>query len=283
MLALRRTAIRLKLDQGAGLREMCSFLDSQREPGETKRHTLKHVPPLPLDEPAAGAPPSPPGHSPYRFTSADRVVKHGLHARYQPPQEVQAVLAEDIHGLAEEIAGLRGLARGLLALHAAAGAGHALQLGDAYTRLAARLAHLLETEKGMGKARHEAEWVARVEALLEWNHRESGLPGAGKTDSGEDKLHLEPLPQELDSRQLTEEIAATRCILRRTLALASAAQGAQEPKEYIHLVEVYSKGCNRLVRLLQAQGDEGEHQAALLQAAIDQALQEVIEELGVYV
>jgi hypothetical protein len=48
---------------------------------------------------------------------------------------------------------------------------------------------------------------------------------------------------------LEEDVTSTRCILRNLLSLDMQ---AGEWADYIHLVEVYSSGCSRLVRMLRA-------------------------------
>jgi len=50
------------------------------------------------------------------------------------------------------------------------------------------------------------------------------------------------------SRRLVEEIAATRYVLRNTFALAME---TEEDEEFVHLVEIYSIACNRLLGLLR--------------------------------
>jgi hypothetical protein len=51
-------------------------------------------------------------------------LAHGCFSKSQPPEELETMLAEQKTGLGEEIAGLRGVARRLLAMQAeAAGQG----------------------------------------------------------------------------------------------------------------------------------------------------------------
>ena len=53
MMALRRTAMRLRLDEGAGVGEMRAFLDSHEEAKSTK-YRLGRLPELPADEGGRG-------------------------------------------------------------------------------------------------------------------------------------------------------------------------------------------------------------------------------------
>ena len=94
MMALRRTAMRIRLEAGASLGEMRTFLDSQEGARFTK-YRLGWLPELPEDEddcekgeedveriPAHKGKPFKPGEG----------VTHGMYARSQPPQAVEAVL-----------------------------------------------------------------------------------------------------------------------------------------------------------------------------------------------
>jgi site-specific recombinase XerD len=114
--ALRRTAIRLRLDTGDSLEKMQSFLGARSQP-RLVDYRLSLLPSLPED-PDSPPPESPadlvlPNRQPHRFQSSDSWI-HGLYARSRPAQEIQAVLQEDFQGLEEQIAGLRVLTRGLM-------------------------------------------------------------------------------------------------------------------------------------------------------------------------
>jgi len=116
LMALRRTAIRLRLDEGASLGEMQAFMDCREEAKSTK-YRLGKLPQLPVDEMRT----SEGGENEVRvlvqkgkpFKPGDGTT-HGFYARSQPPESVAAVLKEGVQGIGEEIVGLRMLARGLL-------------------------------------------------------------------------------------------------------------------------------------------------------------------------
>lgn len=74
-----------------------------------------------------------------------------------------------------------------------------------------------------------------------------------------------------------EAAAGVRCVLRKVYKMAMT---AEETQELVRLVEVYSRGCLRLMKLLRIQGNESERQEAEIAAAFNQALREVVEELG---
>ena len=81
----------------------------------------------------------------------------------------------------------------------------------------------------------------------------------------------------ITSRQLVEEIAETRVVLRNTLALAME---TEENEDYMHLTEIYSLGCNRLLGLLRAGRGDGDRLKNYVHEAIVTAIQEVSKELG---
>jgi hypothetical protein len=81
----------------------------------------------------------------------------------------------------------------------------------------------------------------------------------------------------MTSRRLREEIAATRYVLRNTLALAME---TVEDEEYMHLAEIYSIGCNRLLGLLRAGRGDGNRLKNYVHEAIVTAIREVGKELG---
>jgi hypothetical protein len=79
----------------------------------------------------------------------------------------------------------------------------------------------------------------------------------------------------LTARALVEEVAAMRLVLRNTLDLAGEARQNGAIAEYIHLVDIYGKGCNRLLRLMRADPAVHGRLAAHLQQVLETALEEV--------
>ena len=132
---LRLTALRLKLDEGLSLEELRLFMDN-RSPLKTIKYRLKNLPALPPDpipEPPEGLAVTVLSHKQFIFQPGEG-YKHGMFAHSQPPEEVKAILAEDIHGIEEAVAGLHRLGRGLLERQAQASSASAMaRLGDAYT------------------------------------------------------------------------------------------------------------------------------------------------------
>ena len=95
---------------------------------------------------------------------------------------------------------------------------------------------------------------SEIESVVDWLVRTEA--SQGRPVSREAVLRdLQAQAQGGEPRALEEEIAGTRLVLRNTLELAMQAGGVDE---YIYLVNIYSSGCSRLVRLLRAGqvGDE---------------------------
>jgi hypothetical protein len=181
----------------------------------------------------------------------------------QPPEQVQAVLAENIHGIEEAFAGLRRLGRGLFERHTrASSASEMARLGDAYTLTAARLGEMLRAEREMaGGKSGSQERRSQIEDTVDWlvsaeesegrpTTREAVLADLqAQALGGGEGLGLAAL-------RLEEEVATMRLVLRNILDLALQ---AGEVAEYIYLVNIYSSGCSRLVRMLNA-GQVGDEQ-----------------------
>ncbi len=120
---------------------------------------------------------------------------------------------------------------------------------------------MLKTEKEMAQGKPGGkEKAAKIEGVLDWLVRvedEAGRP------TNREAVRADLLAQalgggavlELTAHRLEEEIAGVRFNLRNTLFLAKQ---AETEEEYIHLVDLYSKGCSRLVRMLRTgQGGQG--------------------------
>jgi len=281
--------LRLRLDSGDSPEQMRAFMDGQGRVRNTRRlmNLLPRLPPDPAPEsqepehPQAARPeaaplpletplplrksmPYPPG----------RGLKHGLFAQSQPTGQVLQVLAEDVHGVEAELTGLRLLSRGLMALQAQGRSSRELsQLAQAYSLTAQRLATMITAEKQLEQGSQQSDWAENFLAALDGFAAANGQPPwspdlRAEAHSGDPDLAA-------GSRRLDEEIASMRLVLRTTLDLASQAEQQGQVGEYIHLVDVYSQACNRLMRLLRAsQAGQGRLEA-YLREFLDSALQEV--------
>jgi DNA-binding transcriptional MerR regulator len=272
MRALRRTAIRLRLDQGAPLEELRTFLDSRENPGST-RYRLGKLPQLPETNPGAEIVAQVPDRKSKIFRPGDGII-HGYYADSQPQEQVLAVLAEDIQGIEAEIAGLRRLARGLVAKLKEARSNKEIgQLADTHSLAASRLGELIDAEKQLAVVGVEDTWAEEALARLD-----KGLIDMGESPVSEalraGALEVEP-ELAMAARSLEEEIAAVRYMLRNVLGLALQ---TQETPVYIRLVEIYGSGCARLVRMLKKEGSDQGRLERYLREAFDEAIREVNRE-----
>ena len=268
---LRRTATRLRLDAGASLEEMQAFLDSPEVPRGIK-YRLRKLPDLPPEtgcggERAENEPPAP-VRTAKQLKPGEGAI-HGFYARSHPEEEVQAVIAENIQGVQEEIRCLRTLARGLLEWQGAPGGRDAARLGEAYSQAVSRLAgmfkakqRLAETEKG----------DSRIDRFLK-NYNpclvEEGKPPISREDWEKEALGGEP--------GLEDEIAALRFVMRKTYQLALE---TQEIEEYVRLVSIYGIECQRLVRLLKAETANEGRLDTYLDELFERAIKQVTKEWG---
>jgi site-specific recombinase XerD len=271
--ALRRTATRLRLAPGDSLERVQSFLGSRSAP-RIADYRLNQLPPLP-DDPPAGQEARElvlPNRQPHRIQSSD-VYVHGFYARSQPVEAVRAVMAENIQGLDEQITGLRALGRGLFERQVeAASPGGSVQLLELYGLVTGWLAILIRTEAHLAEC---GEQTSSVEYFLAGIERACQVEGETFDRAA---LVAEALGGDLGlalgSRQLLEEIATLRYLLRNTLA---AALGAGDAEAYARMVQHYGHGCLRLARLLRREKSEEGRLAAYIQEAINQAVEEVLK------
>jgi hypothetical protein len=204
---------------------------------------------------------------------SEELRTHGFYARRQPPQAVADMLQQDIQGIDEEFAGLRILGRGLLARQEQTRSSHELaSLMEAYTLLAYRLDEMVRAEKELQK---KAEDDRSGQELLEFLERiaEALFEPAPVRDEG-DALPFEAPELDEASRQLVEEVASLRCVIRNAFALAME---AEDTRTYMRMVDVYGSACTRMVRLLKS----GDSPYARLREQFSQALDKVIEEFTV--
>jgi len=188
----------------------------------------------------------------------------------QLPQAVAALLAEDIQGIEEEIVGLRRLGRRLLErLGQAEDNREVARLGDAYTRIAYRLAGLIKAEQELAKRDNSSEWA---EAVLQMMDRHEVEEGRQPVSAG---VRAQALGREeelgANSRRMVEEVAAMRLVLRTHLRLALE---AEQVPDFLHLVDIYGHGCTRLLRLLRMEAEDSGKLERYLWALIQGAIEE---------
>jgi hypothetical protein len=278
-LALRRTALRLRLDTGESPEQMRAFMDGQGRVRNTRR-LMELLPRLPPDPPGDSLEPALPQRKSIPYPPGAG-LKHGLFAHSQPPEQVLEILSEDIQGIEAELAGLRLLGRGLLELQAQrCSSKQRALLAQAYTLVAARLAMMVEAEKHLEQAgregRQEDLWAEEFLAMLDRMDVEDGsepFSAAFRAEAlgGEPELAL-------TARALVEEVAAMRLVLRNTLDQADEARQIGDIGEYTHLVDIYSKGCNRLLRLMRAGPVVHRRLVAHLKQVLETAIEEVTQD-----
>lgn len=282
---LRNTAIWLRMEGGASLEEMQVFLDSQGKI-ENLKYSLRKFRKMTENRLASDwvgselqslqhpeRVPQPPNRTPKPFKSEDW-YRHGFYAKSQPVEEVAKVLAMNIQGIGSEIAGLRILGRGLLERQVKAKSSQeSARLGDVYTKTAARLADMMRFEQKMAQ---DTEGKSYAEEFIERIDEVSivlGYEPAGYQIRA--RMLGEGTEMDVEARLLVEEIASIRYVLMNTFKLAME---EDDDREYCHLVEIFSVGCSRLVRLLRLDVQKYDRLQASIQEAISEALRQVNEE-----
>jgi len=271
--------MRLRLEEGANLGEMQAFLDSHEGARYTK-YRLGWLPELPSDEDDCEEEEEDEGRTPSHqgkpFKPGEGVT-HGMYARSQPPEAVEAVLKENIQGIEEEIVGMRILARGLFERQEQArNDQEAVRLVEAYTLAAHRLGEVIKAEKELMQSGKTSEWGEEILAMIDEIAIEAGWEPVS------DQVRKEALGGEagleVGARKLVEEIAAMRYVLRKVYRRAIE---AEETGEYIRLVGIHSNSCERLVKLLRMEKAGTDRLETYLKEGIQQAIKEVTQELGI--
>ncbi len=278
LMALRRTAVRLRLDEGASLGEMRAFMDSEEEKRSTK-YRLSKLPELPemedVEEEDEGGVPN---RQAKPFKPGEGII-HGFYARSQPPEQVAAVLRENIQGMGEEIVGLRILGRNLLERQERAkDMRESAQLLEAYTLAAYRLGEVIRAEKELtqeGKTSEQAEEFLAAMDRIAIEHGQEPVSEKARAEA----LGREP-NLEAAARRVVEEIASARLCLRKAFQLAIE---AEETRDAIRYEEIYSSGCVRLVKLMRMEQTDAGRLEEYIRDSVDQAIREVTEELGLWV
>jgi hypothetical protein len=257
------------LDQGESLQGMQAFMDT-REKVKSTKYRLGRLPEMPgessIDEAREVEVPL----RNTRLLKGGESTTHGFYARRKDIQAVKAVLAENIHGVDEEIVCLRRLMRGLLERE-----GDEARLVEAYSQDAQRLGDLVSAGEQAKKGKKNPWAEELLNKLDEIEVRNGRLPVSQQIR--ENALGSSPDLVEA-SRYVTEEVAATRLLLRNVYRRAMQ---TTDTAEYLHLVELYGRGCVRLVRLLKiGDYDENGRLERYLQNMIDEAIRHLTREWG---
>lgn len=283
LFALKHTAALLRQEAGDSVEEIRKFLDIPTEQATKKylrrlnaadqgkkqpEETAEKAPPPETELPKRGVKLFRPGEQ--------TTLQHGFFARRLPQEQVDAVLAEGVQGLGEQIAGLRRLVDGLeLLMGAAESSGQAAQLADLYMHTASRRADLIEAEKRLAEQGKEGRWAEELLEGLDRFSLEFGLEPISQA------VRREALgdPGDPSSRHLTVAIARSRLILRNLQEFARQALEALNVEGYMRWTGNYGLGCARLVRLLRAQGQGDGRLEAYVWAELEKAIDRQWEEL----
>ena len=270
LLALRRTAIRLRLDQGECLEGMQVFMDT-REKIKSTRYRLARLPQFPPGDSLAERMQGSDSQLPVRQTRlliGGEGTTHGFYTRRKDMQAVRSVIAENIHGLEQETACLKSLMRGLFERQ-----GDEARLVEAYSQAA----HCLGILVSAAKPAHTGEvdtWAEELLSALDRIEADHGRPpvspairehALGVSSDGIEATGL-----------VTQEVASIRLQLRNLYCWAIS---EVDTHQYLHLVDLYGRVCVRLARLLKLGGtDESGRLERYMQEGIDEAIRQLTRE-----
>lgn len=267
LMALRRTAIRMRMDQGGNLEGMKVFMDS-REESRFIKYRLGWMPEIIDEENVEVENRKNDIEVPVRETKpfkAGENLTHGYYTHKRDMQAVRAVMAENIHGMQQEIACLRSLMNLILEHH-----GDEAGLVDSYTRAASRLAELIKVAE-LVKEHKKDSWAYETLDDLDRIAASLGQPPCSQ------QIRDQAMGLSSSTGHVAVEIASIRLLLRN---LYRWAMQEVNPHAYLHLVDLYGSGCVRLAKLLKlGGGDEAGDLERILSEGLAEAIREVHEEL----
>jgi integrase len=270
-MALRRTAVIQRMEQGESIEGMKAFMDSKSQLRSTKcrlgllaeisREGTAKLDPQSrqVEVPVRRAKPFRPGEN----------TTHGLYSHKRDREAVIAVLKEDIHGMKEETDCLRKLMRGLLQRE-----GDEARLIEAYSKATQRLGLLVTLEEQIQPVENNPDIERFLHFMDEFAARMGEPPASpqmlaaayGITDG------------EMGATgKIGEEVATSRLLLRNVYQRALQDIDAAE---YMRLVDLYGVGCVRLARLLKIErGDESDPMQRYIDRMVHEALVQLTREL----
>ena len=275
---MRHTAALLRLEAGASWQQMNEFLDSKAKPNNTKFY-LRKLQQLPREasgaDEQAGEPIELPARGP-RVSKPGDGIKHGLYAQKLLAEAVQAVIAEDIQGMDDEIEGLRSLARALVGAQIQTETGAlAAELGNAYTLAADRLRVLNQTADLLDARGEDEKWLE--EMLLVLDNLAEGGDGLLPSEELKQLAAQGGVGTRAGKRGLTEEIATSRLVLRNLYSLVI---DAEDVKVRVRHTNDYGRGCTQLARMLKSEKSAQGQEADILREIIEETILEVNAEWG---
>jgi integrase len=265
MLALRRTAIRMKMDQGESLKGLHAFMDS-RTGLKLTGSRLGHMPALPAQSELIDGSMQPPDSKGKPFTGVEGIT-HGFFRRSQDTAAVQQIRMEGAHGMDQEVARLRELMRGMLSRDM-----ERRGAMEMYLLSAQRLSMLISATEKPEKP-EEAAWVEQTLAKIDEMAAMLGTHGMGEAVRNE--VFGTSSDGEGQAGKVAEVVATVRLMLRNIYRRAEAGVGDEE---YLRLVNLYGVGCDRLKRLLAVEGNDAERLRRYVQESFAEAIRQLWED-----
>jgi site-specific recombinase XerD len=228
---------------------------------------------------------------PSRARAGNRLaLKHGLYAQFKMDEEVAAILAEGWVGVAEEMGGLRWMARKLLAMM---GEGKYWKdraaLGDAYSLAVSRAGLIKRSLKELGEDKVAARMEQTIADIEEGIRRmgneadfrqtliDYGKEKARKARQAQEQAGKEVIDLEEEENWGEEGVAAMRLVLSRMLELAVEEEDAQK---MISLADRYGKTAVRMVKVLKEEQVSMAELERLLNEMVREAIDEALEGWG---
>ena len=280
MHTLRHTAAMLQVEAGVDAAGLQAFLGNKSlDATKSYLRILAENAPQPAQN---GEGPTrdlsvPPQRGPSRAKPGEqRRLVHGFYTENLPDEEVQAVIAEGIIGMEEEIKGLRTLSRALRKKQSQVKAKkEVVQLGGAYMLAVDRLRVMITAEGNLEEFCEQDEYNEAVLTMLD--NAAVAMGGEPILENVRQLVAASDPEMLVGARRLTEEIANARLVLRNLFPLAMEAETV---KERVLYTELYGRGCIQLARMLKFEGAMQDQLGDFLRKEMDAAILEVNAEWG---
>ena len=248
--------------------EMKTFTQS-RGPTKILHARLKKLPAQPEDDDWVPVEAQAPNRSVIPFKPGEGIT-HGFYAQFMPEAEVQAILAEEMRGIEGEMAGLEALLDKLTAWQdSTLSLKEEMGSLDALTKNAERLSQLGAAGEGLAEREELSPGVEAILEMIEQVGMRKGDPELGE------KARAEALADDPQDTARKQQVAVVRGMLRRAHRLALE---TQEVAEFLRLVEIYGRGCMRLLRMLKSGESVRERADRRVREAMSIASREVLQE-----
>lgn len=248
--ALRYTAISWWMIAGDSEEELARFLGWIKFYGNSEY--IKNISAMTKEEQSNTFQARTPASLPVRLSGCrnwDHSIKHGFYANSQPPEDLNAILAEEGGGIDQEIQGMRVLERRLVSQQGKHEAGAVLAgLLDMTSNTAAFIGKLIQAEKQLAQENKTEQAAEQELERLRVYALENGMELDVEAVRAE--AHKSNAGMDLTNRRLMEEIAATQLVIRRAFNIGVE---SEDPKELLRMTTIYGYACLRLAKLLKTQ------------------------------